>query len=69
MATDLLEAARLFRQGCDGGSALGCSNLGLLYAKDIGKDPKEAAQLFRQGCDGGSALGCTGLGLLLVEGR
>ena len=38
---DLAQARALYTQGCDGGHAGGCSNLGALYT---------------QGCDGGHAL-------------
>ena len=70
MVPDLAEAARLYRQGCDGGDAGGCTNLGVLHEEGIGMDPDpaEAARLYRQGCDGGDARGCTKLGYLYDEG-
>ncbi|MEO1687537.1 MAG: HcpA family protein, partial [Pseudomonadota bacterium] len=60
MDPDLAEAARLFRQGCDGGAARGCTGLGFLHHQGLGMDPDlaEAARLYRQGCDGGLAIAC-----------
>ena len=42
MDPDPAEAARLYRQGCDGGDAGGCTNLGYLYEQGIGMDPDPA---------------------------
>jgi TPR repeat protein len=33
---DAAQAAALYRQGCDGGNALGCTNLGFLYVTGTG---------------------------------
>ncbi len=70
MDPDPAEAARLYRQGCDGGDAQGCTDLGYLHEEGIGMDPDpaEAARLYRQGCDGGDAGGCTNLGYLNEQG-
>ena len=60
MDPDLKEAARLYLKGCDGGNAIGCTNLGRLHQQGIGMepDPEEAARLYRQGCYGGDMQGC-----------
>ncbi|MEM9910243.1 MAG: hypothetical protein AAF922_05610 [Pseudomonadota bacterium] len=67
---DAATAARLWRASCNGGDAVGCTNLGYLHNLGIGMeaDPVEAARLYRQGCDGGDAAGCTNLGYLHLEG-
>ena len=64
------QAARLWRVACQGGDALGCTNLGVLHEEGIGMDADfgEAARLYRRGCDGGNAVGCTSLGVLHQEG-
>ncbi|MEO1470008.1 MAG: tetratricopeptide repeat protein, partial [Pseudomonadota bacterium] len=64
------EAARLFRVACDGGNALGCTNLGFQHVRGLGvaADAGAAARLYRQGCDGGHAAGCTNLGVLHRHG-
>jgi len=64
------EAARLWRVACEGGNALGCTNLGVLHGKGLGMepDPAAAARLFAQGCEGGDAGGCTNLGVLHEKG-
>jgi TPR repeat protein len=63
---DAAQAAALYRQGCDGGNAPGCTNLGFLYETGTGvvADAAQAAALYRQGCDGGNAVGCFNLGAM-----
>ena len=63
---DYQKAAQLLQKACDGGNALGCYNLGVLYAKGQGvrQDYQKAAQLYQKACDGGNAVGCYNLGVL-----
>jgi TPR repeat protein len=60
---DITEAARLYAQACRLGGALGCSNLGALYARGRGveRDFDEARRLFTRACATGSAAGCDNL--------
>ena len=57
---DYQKAAELYQKACDGGSADGCSNLGVLYAKGRGanQDYQKAAELYQKACDLGDRLGC-----------
>ena len=52
---DYAEAARLYQMGCDGGNALGCSNLGVVFRRGYGVeiDLVEALRLFDMACDHG----------------
>ena len=45
---DYQKADELLQKACDGGEALGCSNLGLLYqdGRGVNKDYQKAGQLF-----------------------
>ena len=66
------EGARDFhREACDGGDAVGCTNLGVMFSNgDGGPVNKEGArELYRQGCGGGDALGCTYYGWMLTNGK
>jgi TPR repeat protein len=64
-----LLAAELYERGCDNGSALGCTNLGIMYWKDeLSGDYKRAAEFFDRGCRGGDSGGCRGLGFLYEYG-
>jgi TPR repeat protein len=56
-------AAELYKQGCDGGSALGCGNLGASYynGKGVRQSKSRAAELFKQGCDAGDEQACKNL--------
>jgi TPR repeat protein len=51
----------LYEQACTLGCALGCSNLGALYARGRGvaRDLDEARRLFTVACETGSAAGCS----------
>ena len=50
VAQDEARAAELYRGACDGGEALGCSNLGALFHDGIGvsRDAARALALYRQ---------------------
>ena len=66
-AGDNRRAMELYRQGCDGGSAGGCTNLGLMYEGGQGgltKDDRRAVELYRQACDAGAQPGCNNLARL-----
>jgi hypothetical protein len=64
------EAKPLAEQACDGGSADGCDNLGLLYEHGWGvaRDYAQAHSFYEKACDGGSAIGCSNLGVLYENG-
>ena len=64
------KAASLYKKACDGGCALGCSNLGALYDNGLGVNQSyaKAASLYKKACDGGCAEGCYNLGLLYKNG-
>jgi hypothetical protein len=58
---DLARAAALYKQSCDGGNALGCFNLGVMYQAGVGvfnKDATFAASLFGIACDGDVTQAC-----------
>jgi TPR repeat protein len=57
-------------QACDGGDALSCFNLGVMYYKGDGVEQNKvlAVQLFRKACDGGGASGCFNLGVMYRNG-
>ena len=65
------KAAELFQKVCDGGDALGCNNLGVMYAKGKGvkQDYFKAVELFQKACDSGIAEGCYNLGLRYTNGQ
>ena len=46
-------------KACEGGDAMRCGNLGLLYFKGLGvpQDYAKAAELYGKACDGGDAAG------------
>jgi TPR repeat protein len=64
------EARPLLQQACDGGSMLGCNNLGVLYEKGYGvsRDYAQARALYRKACDGGIMYGCNNLGVFYEKG-
>ena len=47
-------AERLYREACDGGSALECNLLGIMYeiGDGVTQDLGQAATLFQRACDG-----------------
>ena len=57
-------------QACDGGDALSCFNLGVMYYKGdrVEQNKVLAVQLFRKACDGGGASGCFNLGNMYYKG-
>ena len=59
-----------YEKACDGGNALGCHNLGVLYATGEGvpQDFVRAASLFERACVGGDADGCLTLGRMYYNG-
>ena len=67
---DYEEAFLQWKAACDGGSANGCTSLGVLYQQGLGvtQDYERARELYQKGCDGGSANGCTSLGVLYQQG-
>jgi hypothetical protein len=54
------EAAPLFDQACDGGSAEGCWFLGIMYTTGQGvqRDSSKSRMLLSRACDAGLAIGC-----------
>ena len=58
---DDMQAVALYRQGCEGGTAVGCIYLGALYevGHGVAQDDDQAAALFRQACEGGNERGCS----------
>jgi TPR repeat protein len=64
------QAAALYRKACDGGSAIGCRNLAIMYSAGSGvhQDYAQAATQYRKGCNGGDAGSCSNLGLLYANG-
>jgi hypothetical protein len=57
---DLAAAAALYERGCDAGSAVACTNVGVMYDKGSGValDPTRALALYKRGCNGGDASSC-----------
>ncbi len=70
-AGDLPLAAGYYRQGCAGGDARACTNLGVMFegGQGVYRDGVKAAELYGRGCEGGDAHGCTYLGFLYRVGR
>ena len=60
VVADLAKAAEMYERACSAGNALGCSNLGALYARGRGveRNVEQAQRLFLLACDNGSAAGC-----------
>ena len=54
------KAVKLYKASCKAGNALGCSNLGLMYAKGQGveADDLKALKYYKKACDGGDQDGC-----------
>ncbi|HLK41204.1 MAG TPA: hypothetical protein VKU41_30845 [Polyangiaceae bacterium] len=58
----------LYTRACDGGSAVGCSNLGIVFSEGrdgATRDDARAQAMFQRACDLGSPAGCGNLGALL----
>jgi TPR repeat protein len=67
--------AAAYREACDGGNALACTNLGWMYERGIGVplDYEAAMRLYKKGCDGSACTGpnntgCLNLGRLYRDG-
>jgi TPR repeat protein len=67
---DTAAASRLYRQACQGGSAIGCSNLGALYLRTAGDqaDRTYLRRLFEWACQNGSVVGCENRAALELRG-
>nr|WP_314239031.1 hypothetical protein [uncultured Campylobacter sp.] len=67
---DYQKAARLYQKACDEGWALGCSNLGVLYADGQGvkQNFPTAKQYYGKACDLGLQLGCDNYRMLNEKG-
>ncbi len=66
------KAIYYYRRGCDGGNALGCNNLGVLFdhgKHGVTRDTVRAMKLFQRACKGKSAIACSNLGLGYRKGR
>ena len=63
---DYQKAVELFKKGCDGGSAKGCYNLGILYENS--QSFSTAKQYYGRACDLGLQLGCDGYRTLNEKG-
>lgn len=58
---DVKRAGELYRKGCDGGNAIGCSNLGMCYRLarcGLPKNTRRAVELYKKACDGGFKKAC-----------
>ena len=62
---DEAQAADVYRKACDAGSAVACTNLGIVIGNGRGvtKDEAQGFALYKKGCDGGDMNGCINLGL------
>jgi TPR repeat protein len=58
---DVVKAAALYQEACDGGELQGCSDLGDFYAQGAGvdQDAARAAALYRKACAGGLKQACS----------
>ena len=65
------EAARMFRQACDGGDVNACIQLAsqLAAGQGVAKNAVAAAGLYRKACDVGNMNGCLGLGWTYQSGQ
>ena len=68
---DKFKAVELYTKACDGGEAVGCSNLGVMFEKGEGvkQDKFKAVALYTKACDGGRASGCSNLGVMYSNGE
>ena len=61
----------IYKKACDGGFAIGCADLGVMY--EYGQGVKQnyftAADLHKKACDGESATGCYNLGNKYIKGQ
>jgi len=65
-----LQAASLFKKGCNSGGPVACSMLAHTFQQGLGVPvhAPTAAQLFQKSCDGGYAKACHNLALMLGNG-
>ena len=68
---DYQKAAQLYQKACDGGEAVGCLGLGVLYkdGQGVKQNYQKAAQLSQKACNSGVAEGCAILGILYQDGK
>ncbi len=66
-----IKAFNLYTKACDGGDAIGCLELGVMYfnGEDIEQDYSKALEFYTKACDGGIAKGCSNLGLMYDKGQ
>ena len=59
-AGDYQKAAKLYQKACDGGVAVGCYILGVLYDNGQGlrQDKSRAKEYYGKACDLGEQMGC-----------
>lgn len=71
VAADPARARPVFQQACDAGDAVGCNDLGYLYAsaKGVARDDAKAVELYRKSCDLGAVWGCNSYAILVDQGR
>jgi TPR repeat protein len=68
---DITEDIKRYTKDCDGGSAGGCYNLGVLYESgiDVEQDKAKAVALYTKACNGRSAAACSNLGVMYYIGN
>ena len=68
---DYTQALPLFEKACNGGIAVGCFNIGVMYSHGEGvkQDLTKAFQLYEKACNGGYAKGCYNLGVMYYKGE
>ena len=57
---DSKKASKFYKKACDGGDAVGCFKLGLMYrqGKGVNQDHKKAKDFFILACENGEQNGC-----------
>jgi len=71
LSKDEVQGALLYKRACEGGVAVGCSNLGVLLAEKGAPERQlaQAADLFLRGCESGYPASCTNLGISYMQGE
>lgn len=71
LSKDGSRAVALYQKACDAGEALGCNNLGKIYAqgRGVAQDESRAVALYEGACDAGAAPGCNNLREMYEQGR
>lgn len=66
-----IQAANLYEKSCNMGNAIGCHNLGFLYAQGMGvrQNFTKAIQLYENSCNDGYVISCSNLGHLYENGQ